>query len=138
VPRDRKQALAWFLRAAAQGHAKSMNLVGRFLEEGWEIPANRRAAIAWYQRAAELGNFRAQFNVATWLLQGARVANAVPWLQRAAEAGSFDFFGEMDAQLQRDGRPCLNPVRAIIATRLAAAHAARFGGPSMPDCSGDP
>jgi TPR repeat protein len=102
------------------------------------MATNRRAAIAGYQRAVELGDFRAQFNVATWLLQGDRVADAVPWLQRAAETGSFDFLGEMDAQLQRDGRSCLHPIRAIIATRLAAAHAERLGGPSMPDCSGDP
>ena len=50
----------------------------------------------------------------------------------------FDFLGEMDAQLQRDGRSCLNPIRTIIATRLAAAHTQRVGGPSMPDCSGNP
>ena len=100
-------------------------------------PGNRRAAIAWYQRAAELGDFRAQFNVATWLLQGDRVADAVPWLQRAAETGSFDFLGEMDAQLQRDGRSCLEPVRARIAKRLAAARTRAPGAPSMADRSGN-
>jgi TPR repeat protein len=121
VRRDRRQALTWFLRAAAQGHAKSINLVGRFLEEGWEIRADRRAAIACYRRAAEMGDFRAQFNMATVMLQGDRVADAVGWLQRATETGSFDFLREMDVQLQRDGRSCLQPVRARIAGRLAAA-----------------
>jgi TPR repeat protein len=138
VPLDRKQALAWYLRAAAQGHAKSMNLVGRFLEEGWEMPANRRGAIAWYQRAAELGDFRAQFNLASWLVQGGRKKEAVPWLLRAAESASFDFLVEMDHQLQHDDQPCLRPVRVAVSARLAAARAARAGSMPAEDRSGRP
>jgi TPR repeat protein len=36
VTRDRNSAFAWYMRAACQQNAKSIYLVGRFLEEGWE------------------------------------------------------------------------------------------------------
>jgi hypothetical protein len=137
VARDRKEALNWFLHAAAQGHIKSMNLVGRFLEEGWEMPPNRREAMAWYHRAAEGGDFRAQFNLATCLMQQDRMTEAIPWLQCAAETGSFDFLVEMDAQFPHDGQPGLQPIRTIVATRLAAARAKRSGVASPAERSGN-
>jgi hypothetical protein len=71
------------------------------------------------------------------LLQGAREADAILWLQRAAETGSFEFLGEMDAQLQRDGRSCLEPVRASIAKRLAAVRTKPPSAPLRADRSGN-
>ena len=40
VPRDRRAALEWYRLAAEQGHAKSMNLIGRFHDEGWDMPTD--------------------------------------------------------------------------------------------------
>jgi len=48
TPDDRAEALRWFRRAAAQGHAKSMTVLGRFLEEGWEGRPDPAAARALY------------------------------------------------------------------------------------------
>jgi TPR repeat protein len=39
-----------FRQAAAQGHAKSMTMVGSFYEDGWAVPAN--LAVAAYHYAA--------------------------------------------------------------------------------------
>jgi TPR repeat protein len=121
--KDRKQALEWFVRAARQGHAKSINLVGRFLEEGWDVPQDRVAAIALYRQAAELGDFRAQFNLATWLLQQGHATQAACWLRQAAETGSADFLRELKDWIARVEPRRFADVDLIVADRLAALQA---------------
>ena len=37
VAQDRRKALSLYLSAARSGHAKSMNMIGRYCEEGWEV-----------------------------------------------------------------------------------------------------
>ena len=51
VPRISRQALNLYRRAAELGHAKSMNLLGRYLEEGRVCPADPLAARDWYRRS---------------------------------------------------------------------------------------
>lgn len=43
VEQNMKLAFTLFRRAALKGHPKSMNLLARFIEEGWETPANPSA-----------------------------------------------------------------------------------------------
>lgn len=64
---DHQQALALYRRAAELGHAKSMNLLGRYLEEGQVCPPDPLAAREWYRRSAEAGDFRGQFSFAAVL-----------------------------------------------------------------------
>ena len=45
VPQDRAQAFALFQTAAAQGHAKSVNVLGGFYEDGWEVDADPAMAL---------------------------------------------------------------------------------------------
>ena len=56
VPRDRNAAFDWYMRAAAQGHERAMNLVARCYEEGWGVDARssrrRATGIAGPPRAA--------------------------------------------------------------------------------------
>jgi uncharacterized protein len=124
VEKDRAQALEWYLRAARQGHAKSINLVGRFLEEGWEVERDRFAAISLYRQAAELGDFRAQFNLATWLIQQGRSREAVFWLQQAATIGSVDFVRDLNDWISRFDQLRFPDVEQIVAGRLASVSAA--------------
>lgn len=72
MPQNLKQALLLFQTAAQNGHAKSMNILARFLEEGWEIPQDRQAALAWYKRSAEGGDYRGQHNYATALAEAGK------------------------------------------------------------------
>lgn len=117
VPLNRGEALGWYLRAARQGHAKSMNLVGRFVEEGWgNLPADPVAAQDWYRRAAEGGDFRGQFNHASVLARHGEVAEAAPWFRRAAETGTLGFLRSMAAHL--DAQPHAD-LRAIAIEVLA-------------------
>jgi TPR repeat protein len=76
-----------------------MNMVGRFLEEGWLEPPNPRAAAAWYTRAAEGGDFRAQYNLASLLVIHGRLAEALIWLRRALATASVDFLAVMAVRL---------------------------------------
>ena len=67
VARDRDEAFVWYMRAAAQGHVRAMNLVARCCEEGWGTARDLAAARVWYRRSAEGGYFRGAYNYATIL-----------------------------------------------------------------------
>src|SRR6201999_2470820 len=83
VARDARTALAWYRRAADQGHVRAMNLVGRCLEQGWGAAADLTEAALWYRRSAEGGYFRGQYNHASMLLREGRRQQAQAWFERA-------------------------------------------------------
>jgi TPR repeat protein len=119
VPQDRARALALFRAAADQGHAKSLTVLGRFLEEGWDgVPRDPAAAYALYVRAARAGDFRAQFNLGTLLVQDDRLEDAMPWFRQAAAAGSPDMLAHMARSLAARPEPALRALAAEVAARL--------------------
>jgi TPR repeat protein len=83
VARDPEAALLWYRRAAAQGHARAMNLVGRCFEEGWGAPRDPAAARTWYRRSAEGGYFRGAYNYASILASEGCIADATAWFDEA-------------------------------------------------------
>ncbi|MDW9251724.1 sel1 repeat family protein [Burkholderia thailandensis] len=99
VDEDRAAALAWFEKAAALGHAKSINLIGGFYEDGWVVAADRDAAFDCYRRAAAAGDFRGQFNYARLLGERGRVAEALEWLARVPRTATPAFVAKMRAYL---------------------------------------
>jgi len=119
VAQDRRQALDWYVKAAAQGHAKSMNMIGRFYDEGWSGPPDPDTACDWYRRSAEAGDFRGQFNHATVLLARGQNHTAYHWLKEAVCNGSPDFLATVgmaltaqpDPQLRRIGTAALSRAR---------------------------
>jgi TPR repeat protein len=120
VPEDRQRALALFRAAAAQGHAKSLTVLGRFLEEGWYgAPRDPAAAYALYVRAAQAGDFRAQFNLGTLLVEDGRPDDAMEWFQQAAATGSPDMLAVMAQRLATRPEPALRQLAADITARLA-------------------
>lgn len=108
VPQDRSHAFALFQAAAAQGHAKSINVVGGFYEDGWEVETDLAMALRCYLRAAEGGDFRGQFNAARLLGLAGRADEARAWMQAvpstatpAFVARAHDFLaGHPDARLR--------------------------------------
>jgi len=120
VQQDRQRALALFRAAAAQGHAKSLTVLGRFMEEGWDgVPRDPAAAYALYVRAAQAGDFRAQFNLGTLLVEDGRAEDAMPWFHQAAATGSPDMLAVMAQRLATRPEPALRQLAADITTRLA-------------------
>ena len=91
VAEDQAQALACYRQAAELGHAKSMNLLGRYLEEGQFCPRDLEAAVEWYRRSAEGGDFRGQFSYAAVLADRGQVDAALEWLRKALAGGNLKF-----------------------------------------------
>ncbi len=81
--KDEAAAFHWFSKAAALGHAKSINFVGAFHEEGRLAPLDMDKAKACYRTAAEAGDFRGQFNLARRLASEGRIDEALAWIGRA-------------------------------------------------------
>ena len=106
--------------AARQQHAKSMNYIGRFMEEGWEGPPDPIAAVAWYRRAAEGGDYRGQYNLASCLARQGRIATATFWLDKAVASASPDLLHIMASTLRNSTEPAFQRIGHQATTRLAA------------------
>jgi hypothetical protein len=91
LAKDARAGFGWFMRAAAQGHAMALNMVGRCLDLGWGVRVDKPRAAECYRAAAVRGLPEAQYNYATLLALGDGVAEdkaaALAWLRRAAAAG---------------------------------------------------
>ncbi|WP_019833305.1 tetratricopeptide repeat protein [Sphingomonas sp. PR090111-T3T-6A] len=107
VAQDLPRALGLFRDAAAKGHAKSMNMVGSFHEDGWVAPADRTMAARHYARAAEGGDFRGRFNHARMLIEDGRIEEALVWLRRVPETATPRFMAQMDQWLSQQSDPRL-------------------------------
>jgi len=94
VSEDRPEALRLFEQAAALGHAKSMNMIGSFYEDGWVVGRDMRQAARHYAMAAEGGDFRGQFNHARMLIDAGDMAGAQIWLARMSEAATPAFLAK--------------------------------------------
>jgi TPR repeat protein len=114
VAKDERAALGWFQRAGSLGHAKSINFVGTFHEEGRLTPRDMAKAAECYLRAAEGGDFRGQFNHARLLAEAGRLDEAVAWIARAAETASPDFRARMKAYCEAAPVPALNAMAKTL------------------------
>ena len=117
VDMDRGQALAWLRKATGLGHAKSWNLLGGFLEDGWACEADPEAAWNCYRKAAEGGDFRGQFNIGRLLAGRNEISEARIWLEAAYRnlAATAAFRKKMLRFLYDSGAPDL----VVLAYRLA-------------------
>jgi TPR repeat protein len=69
VRRDRAAAVAWFRRAAEQGHTGAQYNLGRVYDDGEGVTPDPKEAARWYRMVAERGDVDAQFHLA-YLLNG--------------------------------------------------------------------
>ncbi len=101
------------------GHAKSMNLLGRYLEEGRFCPAERVAAHEWYRRSAEAGDFRGPFSHAAVLADQGQIGLARRWLERALEGGNLKFLRVSRQALQAASEPAIRAMALAYHERAA-------------------
>lgn len=92
---NRAEAFRWLKKAAKMGHAKSMNILGGFYEDGWEVEPDKDIALDYYCRAAEGGDFRGQFNYARLLIERRQIARAITWLKRVPETATPAFMQKL-------------------------------------------
>ena len=105
VPNDRAQALSWLRKAADLGHAKSINIIGGFYEDGWEVDVDLNVACDCYRRAAEAGDFRGQFNYARLLAGAGQVNEALLWLRKVPLTATQAFIDKMIDFLSHSSTP---------------------------------
>lgn len=99
VKEDRLHALHWLREAAALGHAKSINLLGGFYEDGWEVVQDMARARECYRISAVRGDFRGQFNYARMLAAAGDIGGALYWLKQVPATATPAFIGKMKAFL---------------------------------------
>ena len=93
VPRDDRQAVAWWHRAAVQGLAVAQSNLGRMHELGRGTKRNYSEAAAWFRKAASQGNADAQNNLGVMYEKGRgnirkNEVEAVTWYRKAADQGN--------------------------------------------------
>ncbi|WP_439830288.1 tetratricopeptide repeat protein, partial [Aeromonas veronii] len=63
MPQDDAQALAWYRKAAEQGHAKAQYNLGVMYGNGQGVPQDDAQAVVWFRKAAEQGLAEAQYEL---------------------------------------------------------------------------
>jgi len=95
TPKDFKEALKWFSKAAEKGDAKAQYSLGRMYENGEGVPKDSTEAIKWFSKAAEQGVTMAQISMGRAFLLGSGVKKsdkvAAVWLEKAAEKGDYPY-----------------------------------------------
>jgi hypothetical protein len=88
---DAKQAVKWWLRAAAQEEDTAMLMLGRAYKNGQGVAADPAEGFKWFLLAAKAGNATAQAQVGQILLDEklfkGRLKEGVQWLAKAAAQG---------------------------------------------------
>jgi TPR repeat protein len=100
-------ALALYRKAGGMGHARSMTMVGRYLESGTVMAADADAAMACYRVAAEGGDFRGMFHYGRMLVIRGQIEDAIPWLKRVPETAPPSFMQTARQLLHATGEPAL-------------------------------
>ena len=118
VPKDRGEALYWLRKAVELGHVKSMNLLGGFYEDGWEVQQDRAMARAYYRDAAVGGDFRGQFNYARLLAEEGDLVGALHWLKLVPETATPAFLVKMKAFLVESPVSALREFAATLPDRV--------------------
>jgi TPR repeat protein len=92
TPQDYKQAVAWYTKAAKQGHSNAQYNLGILSQDGHGTPQDYKQAVAWYTKAAEQGNANAQNNLGIMYELGKGVRQnyqqAIAWYTKSAKLGN--------------------------------------------------
>ena len=88
---DMAQAAAWLHKAAKQGEANAMCLLGLMYASGQGVPRDVVQSMGFYASAAEAGLAEAQYSLAMALEGGIGIApddaQSLHWMRKAAEQG---------------------------------------------------
>ena len=92
VPKDDKEAMKWYRKAAEQGVAKAQHNLGLKYELGEGVPKDDKEAMKWFRKAAEQGHALAQAVLGASFFDGLGVledyATAYAWMNIAAANGN--------------------------------------------------
>lgn len=104
---DHAAALALYRKSGGMGHARSMSVVGRYLESGTVLAADADAAMACYRVAAEGGDYRGMFHYGRMLVIRGQIDEALPWFKRVPDSAPPSFMQTARQLLHATGEPAL-------------------------------
>ena len=91
VPKDYKEAIKWYMKAANQGYIEAQYNLGLLYMKGKGVPQDYKEAFKWYTEAANQGHELAQYNLALIYYEGKGVSRnyeeAIKWYTEAANQG---------------------------------------------------
>jgi len=97
VAKDEVEAVAWFRKAAEQGHAEGQINLAYMYVSGHGVAQDPAQAVSWMRKAAEQGAGEAQVGLGLYYQKGQGVApdaaQAALWYRKAADQG--DAGGEL-------------------------------------------
>jgi Sel1 repeat len=92
LPRDIRQAFAWYMKAAQAGEPGAQAEVGGYYEEAVVVPEDWYAAVQWYEQSAAQGWLKGEFALGRAYEFGIGVpqnrANAIYWFQKSGVQGN--------------------------------------------------
>ena len=105
-----EKSLAWYRKAAEQGHAGAQFAVGEACRNGSGTELDRVAAADWYRKAAEQGHAEAQYRLALMYHDGDGVprdkAEVIRLFRMAAEGGDAEALWRLGKMYEKgDGLP---------------------------------
>jgi TPR repeat protein len=121
VGRDPETAFTMFSKAVAQGHMKSLNMLGRCYENGWGCRQDMTEAILWYRRSAEAGDFRGQYRYGQLLLDRGLLDDAIPLLHLAIDNTPVEMCGDIAIAFADQSDPRLQDIAAHARARATGA-----------------
>ena len=100
VPRDYKEAVKWYTKAAEQRLVEANFNLGHMYYDGKGVSKNYKEAVKWYTRAAEQGHAKAQHNLGILHVRHRigmpkHYEEASKWFKKAAEQGVADAQGNL-------------------------------------------
>ena len=90
LPKDERQAFAWYKAAADQGLAVAQLNVGRMLADGIGIKKDEVLARTYLEKAASHGDNRASFNLAMMEEKKRNYVGAYQWYELSTRDGMLD------------------------------------------------
>ena len=105
-----EKSLAWYRKAAEQGHAGAQFAVGEACRNGSGIPRDKDEALRWYRKAAEQGHAEAQYRLALMYHDGDGVpmdkAEVIRLFRMAAKGGDAEALWRLGKMYEKgDGLP---------------------------------
>lgn len=92
VPKDDREAVAWYRKSADQGLALAQLMLGHMYFKGRGVPEDMKQALFWYRKAADQDNDGGQNMVGTMYQfgQGVKIdiPEAISWYRRSAAHGN--------------------------------------------------
>ncbi len=92
VQKKSKMDMSGYIKAAEQGDASAMYMLGMMYASGQGVPQDYKKAALWYYKASERGNALAQYRLGVMYANGDGVTqsyeDAVAWYRKAAEQGN--------------------------------------------------